>query len=131
MSDIFFDEKKILDLFDINKNDRLLISSDLLPLLNKYKEKNKTFNHNVFLDSLINKVGKDGTILIPSFNFDFCSGKIYDYLNSSPTTGALARIALKRDDFKRTIHPIHSFLVFGKDQKHLCNLENISSFGPD
>jgi len=131
MSDIFFDEKKILDLFDIKKNDRLLISSNLLPLLNKYKEKNKNFDHNIFLESLISKVGKDGTILIPSFNFDFCSGKTYDYNNSSPTTGALARIALKRNDFKRTIHPIHSFLVFGKDQKYLCNLKNISSFGPD
>ena len=48
MSDIFFDEKKILDLFDIKKNDRLLISSNLLPLLNKYKEKNKNFDHNIF-----------------------------------------------------------------------------------
>ena len=131
MSNIFFEKINFLDLFDIKKNDRLLVSSNLLPILNQYKEKNKIFNHNIFLDSLISKVGKEGTILIPAFNFDFCSGKTYDYLNSSPMTGALARIAHKRKDFKRTIHPIHSFLVFGKDQNYLCNLENISSFGPD
>lgn len=129
MSNIFFDEKNILDLFDIKKNDRLLISSNLLPILSRYKKENKIFNPNILLDSLINRVGKEGTILIPAFNFDFCSGKVYDYVNSPPTTGSLARIALKRHEFKRTIHPIHSYLVFGKDQNYLCNLKNISSFG--
>ena len=58
MSNIFFDEKNILDLFDI-KNDRLLISSNLLPILSRYKRENKIFNPNIFLDSLINKVGKE------------------------------------------------------------------------
>ena len=46
-------------------------------------------------------------------------------------TGSLGTVALKRNDFKRTKHPIYSFAVWGKDKDKLCNLENVSSFGAD
>ena len=39
--------------------------------------------------------------------------------------------ALKRNDFKRTRHPIYSFAVWGKDAGLLYGMHNISSFGAD
>ena len=43
----------------------------------------------------------------------------------------MGQVAMKRPDFKRTKHPIYSFAVCGKDQELLCNMNNITSFGPD
>ena len=45
--------------------------------------------------------------------------------------GTLSNTAFKRDDFKRTKHPIFSFMVWGKYQNELLKLNNISSFGID
>lgn len=43
----------------------------------------------------------------------------------------MSQVALERDDFKRTNHPIYSFAVWGKDQEYLCSLNNRSAFGED
>ena len=64
------------------------------------------------LDAIIEKVGPEGTILIPCFNWDFCKGKKFNYLETPPQIGSLPKIAFKREDFKRTKHPIYSFLVW-------------------
>ena len=40
-------------------------------------------------------------------------------------------MALKRDDFSRTKHPIYSFAVWGKGKEDLLKLNNKSSFGID
>ena len=46
-------------------------------------------------------------------------------------TGHLAKIALSRKDFGRTLHPIHSFAVWGKDKNYLCNLNHNNCFDLD
>jgi len=86
---------------------------------------------NIFIDSLINKIGKNGTLLFPTFNWGFCSGETFDYNKTVSNTGALTNTALKRDDFTRTKHPIYSFAVWGKDKEKLYNMNNKSSFGED
>jgi aminoglycoside 3-N-acetyltransferase len=85
----------------------------------------------LLLDSFIEKVGEEGTLIIPAFNFNLEDGEKYDVRRSIPITGALAESALKRDDFIRTWHPLHSFLVHGKYARTMKDMENTSSFGPD
>ncbi len=43
----------------------------------------------------------------------------------------MGKTALKRDDFKRTKHPIYSFAVWSADQELLCNMDNKDAFGDD
>ncbi|MDR1914019.1 MAG: AAC(3) family N-acetyltransferase, partial [Clostridiales bacterium] len=57
--------------------------------------------------------------------------KGFDYKKTKCETGVLGTAALKRDDFKRSRHPMYSFAVWGKDKDYLCNMNNISSFGSD
>ena len=123
--------ESIINKVKIKKNDKILLSADITQLLIHCKKNNKTFDANDFLNSIINKIGNDGTLILPTFNFDFCKGKTYDYVKTIPITGHLAKIALLRKDFKRTLHPIHSFTVWGRDKNYLCNLKNLSSFGSD
>ena len=51
-------------------------------------------------------------ILFPTFNWDFCKGKSFNYNNTRSMTGSLSNVALKRPDFKRSKNPIYSFAVW-------------------
>jgi aminoglycoside 3-N-acetyltransferase len=86
---------------------------------------------NLLIESFIEKIGQNGTLLFPTFNWGFCSGEGFDYKKTPSKTGALTNAALKRNDFMRTQHPIYSFAVWGKDSKKLFEMDNKSSFGSD
>lgn len=123
--------KDIVSHLDIDEGDIILVSSDILKLLCVCRDNNESFDPNTFIDSFIEKIGKKGTLLFQTFNWGFCEGSTFDYQNTFSETGALGKVALNRQDFKRTKHPIYSFVVWGNDQKHLCKLNNISAFGAD
>lgn len=123
--------KEILNCFDINKGDVVFVGSDMTHLAMEAARHGERMDLNAFIDSFINQIGPQGTLLFPTFHWGFCSGETFDYANTPSLTGALTVAALKRNDFVRTKHPIYSFAVWGKDQDFLYNLENKSSFGED
>ena len=114
---------------ELKKNDIVYLTSDIMPLILNFRKQKEIFDPNKFIDAIIKKIGPNGTLLLPSFNWDFCKGKKYNYLYSPPQTGSLPSIVFKRKDFKRTKHPIYSFLVWGKDKEFLYNLKNKSGWG--
>ncbi len=122
---------EIPKIIGLKKGDRVYLSSDILMLSFLAMKNGEKFDLDKLLDSFIEAIGDDGTLLIPTFNFDFSNKGFYDYKNTMSTTGALGNAALKRDDFKRTKHPMHSFSVWGRDKEYLCAIENLNSFGPD
>jgi len=123
--------KDILSEIDIKKGDVVFVGSSILQLICVCRKNGEKFNPDVFIDSIINKIGDEGTLIFPTYNWDFCSGKTFDYEKSPSQTGALGSSALKRKDFKRTKHPIYSYAVYGKYQNDLCDLNNLSAFGVD
>lgn len=116
----------------VKKGDKLLVSSDITRLCVNY---NRLYKERLLLDDIINKlqqlVGEEGTILFPTYNWDFCKGIVFDYFKSPCRTGALGTAALHRTDFCRTKHPIYSFAVWGKEADVLCSMANTSSFSKD
>ncbi|MDE7313409.1 MAG: AAC(3) family N-acetyltransferase [Eubacterium sp.] len=115
----------------ISRGDRIYLSSDVLALAWTAKYHGECFSVDKLIDSFQKQITEDGTLLIPTFHFDFSNKGVYDYTNTPCTTGALGNAALKRQDFKRTAHPMHSFCVWGKDQALLCAMCNNNSFGSD
>ena len=109
----------------IKEGDILLVASDVSKLIYSWND----FDANKFIDSLINKIGANGTLLFPTFNWDFCHGKVFDYKNTKSETGYLSNVALNRKDFVRTLHPIYSFAVCGAGANYLKKDNNIRSFG--
>lgn len=124
-------EKIISKLENINQGDILYIVSDILRLSIVCRENSERFNLDRFLDSIINKVGPEGTVLIPTFNWDFCKGETFDIRKTVSRTGALGNAALKRADFKRSKHPLYSFMVWGKDRELLTEMDPKDAFGAD
>ncbi|MCR4892706.1 MAG: AAC(3) family N-acetyltransferase [Lachnospiraceae bacterium] len=123
--------KDIPKYFGLEKGDSVWLSSDIKSLLYSCIEHGDSRDMNVLIDGIIGEIGPEGTLLIPTFNWDFCKGKTFDIRTTPCKTGVIGKTALKRDDFKRTQHPIYSFAVWGKDADYLCSLTNKSSFGAD
>tara|TARA_B100000989_G_scaffold285035_1_gene252391 strand:- start:264 stop:1040 length:777 start_codon:yes stop_codon:yes gene_type:complete len=122
--------EKFLDSLNISRGDILYVASDITRLL-LYSKKNKVvFDLNKLIDYFLEKIGTEGTLLFPTFNWEFCQGKTFDIKNSKSETGSLSKYALNRSDFRRSKHPIYSFAIKGRDQKYLCELDDQSGWGP-
>ncbi len=116
---------------DIQKGDIVDVASDISSIKAFLEKKGVQFLPSKLLDALQEKVGDEGTLLVRTFNWDFCHGVPFHYRKTVGQTGLLGNIALRRPDFKRTRHPLYSWAVWGKDQEYLCSMNNKRSFGPE
>jgi len=122
--------RQIADNLDIESGTIIWLAADLTLLAYKAMRQEGSFDAAAFIGSFQEKVGKNGTIVIPSFNFNLRNKEHFSRRSTTPITGALATEAMQKGDFVRTAHPLHSFLVWGKEAPALGQLQNISSFGP-
>lgn len=106
----------------------LLVASDLTSWLAETELQWELLD--AFIDELKSLVHR-GTLLFPTFNWDYCTGEAFDIGRTKSRTGALGAAALKRSDFERTQHPIYSFAVWGWHRAYLCGLRNTTAFGWD
>ena len=123
--------KQLADNLHINRGDNIFVTSDVKQLLYNLVSEGDDTDLNILIDGIINIIGEEGTLVFPTFNWDFCKGVPFDIKKTPCKTGSLGKIALKRDDFRRTKHPIYSFAVWGKGQDEMCRIDNHSSFGQD
>ena len=77
--------KEIFNPLNINKGDKILVNSSILKIIIKYQKANKQFVPNQIIDVLTEKISNTGTLLLPTFNWDFCRGLGFDYFNSITT----------------------------------------------
>ncbi len=123
--------RRIPEAFGLEPGDSVWLASDAKRLIYSAIEHGEGADLNPLIDGIIDIVGPEGTILIPTFNWDFCKGKTFDIRKSPCKTGIIGKTALKREDFIRTQHPIYSFAVRGKAREELAAMTNKSSFGAD
>ncbi len=115
----------------IEKGDTILLHSSLSGFLRKYRAKGIPVSPNDILDSLLMAAGKNGTLIFPTYNFDFTKGSTFDIRNTRSETGALSEAARLHPDSVRTGHPLFSFAVIGYDKNIFEDLCNFSAFGED
>ena len=74
MNELSFETKfeKILSQLEIRKNDKILVNSNILKIISKFKNKNLP---KIIIKCLKNKISSRGTILFPTFNWNFSKGK--------------------------------------------------------
>lgn len=126
---IEFDYVKLINSIPIKKGMTVDVVSDLFNITKQCRKLQLKFDADSFIDSLCTSVGSEGTVLIRVFSWDFCHGLGFDAKKTTSRAGALGNVAMRRSDFKRTQHPIYSWMVWGKNQEYLCNLDEIESFG--
>ncbi len=139
MNDVKQDSKKeiISELSDlwsrsgIGKNETVLVHSSISRFLKKYKSRGINLTPDDILDSFIKSAGEKGTLLFPTYNFEFTEGKAFDIRNSKSETGALTEAARLHPLSVRTGHPLFSFAVIGYHSDKFSRLYNFGAFGED
>jgi len=76
-------------------------------------------------------VGEDGTIVVPTFNFDFCRGSPYDPASTpSKGMGVLSEFVRRLPGARRSPHPMQSVAAIGPRAEEICARDTASSFDP-
>lgn len=71
---------------------------------------------------------KDGTLIMPTFNFDFNKGVPWDVRKTRSKMGALTEIVRMDPRAKRVFHPFYSFAILGKHAEMLGSLQYKSAY---
>ena len=106
--------RELISGIGIEKGNILDIASGLHDIKQYCRSHNLSFDGNHLIDVLKEETGPGGTVMIRAFTWDFCQQIPFDILHSPSQVGALGNIAMEREDFKRTQHPIYSWMVWGK-----------------
>lgn len=81
------------------------------------------------VEALLEVLGDEGTLIMPTFNFDFCKGEPWDVRNTPSQMGAMTNMVRTHAEAKRVFHPIYSFSVLGQHAEFLTAERYKSSYG--
>jgi aminoglycoside 3-N-acetyltransferase len=106
----------------IGLGDKLFIHSDLRSFGKVNPQISKEEYLGAFVEVLINLVGKEGTIIMPTFSYSFCKGEIYNPKETLSTVGSLTEYFRQLPDVMRTIDPIFSVATWGDNKESYMNV---------
>jgi len=103
----------------LKRGDIVMVHSDL----GVFGKLGDIHDKDVFLDSILegflNVLGKEGTLIIPTFTFSFCKGEVFDVKNSSSTVGIFGEHIRKKKGALRSLEPIYSCAGIGRKVREL------------
>jgi len=82
----------------------------------------------IVINALESVLGEDGTLVMPTFNFDFNKGTPWDVRSTPSKMGVLTELVRNNPRAKRVFHPFYSFAILGKHAEMLGNLRYKSSY---
>lgn len=83
-------------------------------------------------EALLNYLGSDGTLIVPTFNFGFGKGPAFDRQHTNcAEMGVLAEYIRQDPRSVRSYHPLQSFSAIGRHAKEICLRDTPSSFDKD
>ena len=111
----------------VKKGDVIFVHSDVAAFGNIIVKDRDLFFGSL-VDLLKEAVGKSGTIIMPTFTYSMTQGKTFDVNNSPSTVGALTEYFRKLPGVLRTVEPILSVAIWGKQKKLLSDI-GTNSYG--
>lgn len=112
----------------IKKGEKIILHSNIAGIL-QYTNMNKSSACKFFFNYLKKYIGKKGTIIIPTYNYDFTKGKTFDIKKSISQVGELGNFLIKKYHYKRTLDPVFSHIAFGQLENKILNCETNEAFG--
>lgn len=92
--------------------------------LNKVREKSSK----LIFKNVVEHLGSNGTIICPTFSFYFIKEKKFNVNKSKSDLGYFENFFLRQKNVVRSIHPIYSVAIWGKNKK-MINPCGVFSFG--
>lgn len=111
--------------------DTLLVHSAIKRTLLAARHQGIPLSPEHILESFLRAVGKEGTLLLPLFNFDFTTTQNFDLHHTPSQMGAMTEAARLHPKSIRTGHPIYSFAVIGAAHDVFQGIDNQSGYGAD
>ncbi|MDR5831971.1 AAC(3) family N-acetyltransferase [Caballeronia sp. LP006] len=111
--------------------DTVLVHSSLRRLVRSRAREGRPCSARDVLTSLLAVLGEDGTLLLPTFNFDFTRGVPFDLASTPSQMGALTEAGRMHPQAVRTGHPIYSFVVLGAKAELFRHTDNVSGYSDD
>jgi aminoglycoside 3-N-acetyltransferase len=122
------DLRQCLEALGVKKGDCLFVHSGL-KALGKFTANNKINTLEALLNIFLDIVGEKGTIVVPTFNFAFCSGETFDRSETpSDGMGAFSEYVRKHDQSYRSSHPFHSIAAIGANAFRITESTGFSEF---
>lgn len=110
------------------RGDSVMIHGDALSLLN-FSGDTIVDRFETMLSLILDCIGQEGNILIPSFTYSSANNEVFDPFVSLPRVGGFANLAFRSNKFRRTLDPMFSWLVLGKAEKRLTSTTFMNAFG--
>lgn len=83
------------------------------------------------VDALLEVITPTGTLIIPTFNFNFNKGEPWDVRTTPSHMGVLTEIVRLNPESRRVFHPFYSFAILGSLKDELTKVRYKDSYGPD
>ena len=112
----------------IKKGDKIILHSNIAGIL-QYANINNSSACNFFFNYIKRYIGKKGTLIIPTYNYDFTKGKPFDRKTTLSQVGEFGNYLIKKHYNNRTFDPVFSHIIFGKLKKKILNCETNEAFG--
>jgi aminoglycoside 3-N-acetyltransferase len=80
------------------------------------------------IQALETALGPEGTLIMPTFNFDFNKGVPWDVRTTPSKMGVLTELVRQNPRARRVFHPFYSFAILGKHADMLGGLRYKSSY---
>ncbi|MCR4941682.1 MAG: AAC(3) family N-acetyltransferase [Campylobacter sp.] len=120
--------KNTLNELGIKKGDNICLHSAL------YNLGLPVIQHKAYLQKLceilMQHIGEEGSIAMPSFTYSFCNNEIFNVQKSFSKMGTLNEF-FRKNYAKRTLDPNFSYSVWGAKSQYLLDADSTETFGKD
>ena len=107
----------------VKQGDVICVHSQLMNLGKPLLKKQEFLER--ITETLLEAIGEEGTLIMPTFSYSFCKNEVFDVQNTPSDVGILTEYFRNMPYVKRTWHPIFSFAVSG------ARTEEYLDIGPD
>lgn len=113
----------------LQKGDKVLLHSNFKYLFKSLLSNKIIFNIDNIADLILDFLGPKGTLVLPTFNFDFCEGKPFSFLDTKSQMGIFSEVLRNKNKLNRTWHPVYSFSIHGNIPDDELKKNNYSAYG--
>ena len=125
------DIKKSYKKAGVSKGKVVFLESDLASL-GRYETMEKNAITSSHLRTLMELVGKDGTIVVPTDSISLCNTNTPFNLEKTPSEmGIFSEYIRQQKKAVRSFHPFISFTAIGKGACQICKSTSRHAFGPE
>jgi len=109
---------KALMRVDLKKGDSIFIHSNV-GFFGRLKDANTAVDfYEIFKDAIFSVIGKEGTLVVPTFTYSYCWGKDFDKKNTPGVCGFLSEMVRKDPDSLRSDDANFSIAAIGKKAQY-------------